>query len=955
MFSLFDAFPPHAAQASRTNFRAYGVDQGLASLSGYCMLQDRAGYMLFCTEHGMFEYDGRHFLNLGPDQGLRQGQIVYDLDITADGRIAIAYTDQVFVSDAPSTASTHTGLLHFSPVAGAGLSFFSQQIHQLTAWRDGFVLLTKTGAVRIITSKVAPARFESMGYDRPEQALLDGASSLFAAQDHLWETFSDGRICIADPGAAKCFGAADGLRDGEWFDAVPGDGDTVLFRSASSVATFHPATGRWDVVRLPDQGTGYLNYRKQFELFRTPAGEFMTQSDHGLDILGPDGWRTLAVSDGAPDGTILDGLTDMNGQLWLQIQGRGAMRWLGYERFANLHRDDGLSSDVAWQTARSADGALWIATDSAIDQLVSDGGQFRVDGVYPGASFAVAIGPRGLIWTSLGSSGIRIIDPRGGPETKLAMPAVDVITAGAGGVMWMGTEHGLFRADAAAATPAPTLESSPRLQVNDIIADGDGGVFYLADGRLRRHKKDGADLPITGPWPEGGFNPLEIAPDHAGSFWIGGSGGLFRFTLSGDRTTSFQTIGTDDLRTNSVVAVMVDHRGWVWVGTTLGVSVFNGLRWVSFDTSSGLVSDDVSQGGLREDPDGSVWVATSAGVSHVLDPAHLFAQRPLRALLSSASIGARPVPTGSMPYIDEPLTLQFGTSNFGAERSVVFRYKLSGVDAGWADTVSGNARYPSVPPGRHVLTVMALDALTHRLSPPVTLPIHIRYPWWRRWWSLLLWTACALGLGYAGLRIRFRALLARQRELQRHVDEATAQLRYLAAHDDLTGLLNRNEVERRLAAKLATGRAGDETIVALIDLDFFKQVNDRHGHIGGDDILRAFGRLVSRAIRDGEYAGRYGGEELLVVIDDADGLGSKRILDLHRTVRYDTFKAAGAAIHITCSIGLAWARAGDNWETLVGRADQALYEAKRTGRDRVIESRNLQTPAPVGAIDPGGP
>ena len=110
----------------------------------------------------------------------------------------------------------------------------------------------------------------------------------------------------------------------------------------------------------------------------------------------------------------------------------------------------------------------------------------------------------------------------------------------------------------------------------------------------------------------------------------------------------------------------------------------------------------------------------------------------------------------------------------------------------------------------------------------------------------------------------------------------------------------------------------------MIDLDHFKQINGRHGHIGGGDILRALGRLVSRAVQDGDYAGRYGGEELLLVIGDADGRGAKRILDLHLSIRYDTFIAAEAPIQITCSIGLAWARAGDNWETLVGRADQAL-------------------------------
>ena len=442
-----------------------------------------------------------------------------------------------------------------------------------------------------------------------------------------------------------------------------------------------------------------------------------------------------------------------------------------------------------------------------------------------------------------------------------------------------------------------------------------------------------------------------MAAEPGGALWIGGSGGLFRLLLSGDRLISYQALRTADIRSNTVTAVMVDHRGWVWVGTTLGVSVFDGRRWVSFDNNCGLVSDDIAQNGLREDPDGSVWVATGAGLSHILDPARLFLRPPLRAVISSADIGGARVGTAGMPVTDKALTLQFGTPDYGAGRSVVFRYRLSGVDSGWVNSASGAARYASVPPGRHVLTVIAIDALTHRASPPVTLLVHVRAPWWRRWWSLLLWAACALAIGYGGLRIRLGTLLARQRELQRHVDEATAQLRYLATHDDLTGLLNRYEVERRLAARLSIRRPGDESIVALIDLDHFKQINDRHGHLGGDNVLRTLGHLVSLAMRDGDYAGRYGGEEVLVVINDSDGLGSQRILELHRSIRDDVFEAAGDAIHITCSIGLAWARAGDNWQTLIGRADRALYKAKRAGRDRVVEDRDRQLQATLAAID----
>ena len=130
-------------------------------------------------------------------------------------------------------------------------------------------------------------------------------------------------------------------------------------------------------------------------------------------------------------------------------------------------------------------------------------------------------------------------------------------------------------------------------------------------------------------------------------------------------------------------------------------------------------------------------------------------------------------------------------------------------------------------------------------------------------------------------------------------------------------------------------------IVALLDIDHFKRINDRYGHLCGDDVLRVIGGLITGTLGEGELAGRYGGEEFLLVVEDHHGTGAGRILDLHRTVQAESFTAAGAVISVTCSIGLTWAVRDDDWQSLLGRADQALYDAKASGRNRVIESPRI--------------
>lgn len=939
-----------SAQAARSTFRTYDAEQGLSSVGGACMLQDRAGYIVVCTEHGVFAYDGRHFVNLGPAQGLRAGGFVYGVASTSGGRLGIEYSDEVLVSNRPSDAADPPSSLSFEAVRHEGISFDSDLPHRFASWRNNFVLLTGDTTVRITMPDGQAPHVEAIGYDRGEQALLNKARAVFSVRDHLWEATDDGRLCAADPGAVKCYGEADGLPIGPWLDvtaAVAGDG--VLARSASSVATFVPRSDRWSTVDLPDQGGHYLNYLNDLGLFTTPDGKLVTQADHGLVILRPDGWQALSVAEGAPPGTIVSAMTDATGQFWLQAFGQGLWRWVGYKQTETFDKEEGLSDGLPWQSVRLPGGSMWVATDTGIDEILRQGPYHQVGKIIPGPSFALAVGPHGRLWASSGLKGARVIDPTNGSTDRIELPSVNAFLPDRDGFVWIGTQAGLFEVDARGPVPGPAiLRAAAHTAVADLISDGAGGILYIADEHLHHRHANGTDMTVTGAWPNNGFSPLAMAFGHDGILWIGGAGGLFQLDISKDHVSSSKVASTEDTQSNSIFAVMVDHRGWVWVGTTLGISVFNGRSWTSVDADTGLFSNDAQQLGVREDPDGSVWISTSRGLTHLLHPDTLFDNHPLKVLISKALLGSHPVQAKRIAYTDAALSLQFGMTDFAAERSIVFRYRLSGVDADWAETATGTVPYAFVPPGRHVLTVVGIDRLTHRSSPPCSLVIDIAFPWWRQWWAEAVWILCALGLAYGFMRLRLRAVLVRQAELKRHVAEATAQLearteelRYQAAHDSLTGLINRSEIERRLAATLAGDPADDEMIVALLDIDYFKRINDRYGHLCGDDVLRAVGRLITASLGEDGMAGRYGGEEFLLVVQDCHGSGARRLLDLHRAIQVESFTVAGTTIGVTCSIGLTRTVRDDNWRSLLGRADQALYDAKAGGRNRVIESPRI--------------
>ena len=477
-----------------------------------------------------------------------------------------------------------------------------------------------------------------------------------------------------------------------------------------------------------------------------------------------------------------------------------------------------------------------------------------------------------------------------------------------------------------------------------MISDDAGGFFYLTRHQLRHLSANRTDTPIVGKWPVAGFIPLGVARGAGNSVWVGGEGGLFRVWMRGTAPPLLEAVPQGDLGSGDIVAVLTDHRGWLWVSTTAGLSVFDGSRWITLSTEDGLLSNDLDQRGLREDPDGSIWITSSAGVSHLLHPEKVFAPETLDVVISRASLDGHLIQNAHLPFNRKPLLIEVGTPGYSAEQSVAFRYRLSGVDEDWVETSSGRIFYPFVPPGRHRFEVIAYDRLKHRVSAPQSLVIDIAYPWWRQWWAETLWAFGVFAFLYGLLRLRVRVERARRAELERRVEEVTAEIRqaqatlaFQATHDQLTGLLNRSEVETRLAGFLQDAARIPEIVVGLVDIDHFKAINDGWGHLTGDAVLREMGALTAGILRADEFAGRYGGEEILVVLRNGNGRAVSRLAAFHGRVRDHGFGKAGTpgVLAVTCSIGLAAVFRGDNWETLIGRADRALYHAKRTGRDRI--------------------
>jgi two-component system cell cycle response regulator len=186
---------------------------------------------------------------------------------------------------------------------------------------------------------------------------------------------------------------------------------------------------------------------------------------------------------------------------------------------------------------------------------------------------------------------------------------------------------------------------------------------------------------------------------------------------------------------------------------------------------------------------------------------------------------------------------------------------------------------------------------------------------------------------------RARTQIRKKRYTERLRDNVQLSIE-MALTDALTGLYNRRYMESHVGTLVEqAAMRGKPLAVLILDIDYFKSVNDSHGHDAGDDVLREFAIRIRKSIRGLDLACRYGGEEFVVVMPETDMAVATMVAErLRRRIASDPFPIQKGArmIEVTISIGIAALRPNDNPAAIIKRADQALYRAKRDGRNRVV-------------------
>jgi diguanylate cyclase (GGDEF)-like protein len=957
---------PNSPPLTRWSFRAYTNDQGLLNMTINLLMQDREGFIWVCTDGGTYRYGGGQFELFGPERGLREQHATA---IHLDGK------GNVWVGSRRGLALLRTG----------GFETITQGLPADTEVEDlaegpGGDLWVATGKGLYGGTAESGFRLVRGWTDSAARSICavpnSGRIWVVGARD-LWRRNPGGDLQVIDAAGPA---SLDGLES-----AIEDRQGRVWIRSIHFLWVLQPGDLRPRVVndRLRSD-------RRISRMYLDSRGVLWVPNENGLANLENDRWTEIGIKDGLPTPFARAVLVDHEGSLW--VGSVGLYRIIGRGTWSSATAQEGLPGP-ALSFSRSSDVGLLVGTQKGLARMTADGWGV-VKGTERTCVRSLALSPEGTCFLAGEPAGILAWDPRSG---KLA--ALPGIPGGSSRILhllfgpdnrlWIGTARtGLFAArkseGAWRITREPLPGASSDESIYDLILDrggrlwaaGDNGLACSSGGSWTRYtKKDGLlSDEVT-----------YIAEAPSGDLWVAyyDNYGLSRVRFENGRLRVVQSIGLEEgLSSVNIFLIGLDAKERVWVGSEKGVDVIerpesSSPRILHFGLEDGLIDEETNAMAFLADPNGDCWVGTRSGIGHFAAARSADPPPPPKTAIFGAFLGKRPISDlpGSLVRVshrDNTLEAKFASLSFISEASVERQIRLLGLEENWVTIGAREMRYPGLDPGPYRLEIRSRTG-NGDWGPPASLSFTILPPWWKTTLAQSGAILALLALIYLIVSLRTETLRRRAKKLEslvnertrelaartEELDEANKALRTLTFTDALTGLRNRRFLDLTLpdyiaqvnrahhqseAARKGSAPANADLMLAMLDIDRFKPVNDNYGHDAGDRMLTQIAIILQDTVRGADTITRWGGDEFLLAIRSTSREEGSTIAERIRSrVASHAFDLGGGTIiRCTCSIGFAFYPVFIGrpqffiWENVVEMADWCLRAAKRSGRNAWI-------------------
>ncbi|WP_168171558.1 diguanylate cyclase [Lacimicrobium sp. SS2-24] len=700
----------------------------------------------------------------------------------------------------------------------------------------------------------------------------------------------------------------------------------------------------------------------------------------------------LSAEQGLLNNRITALFIDREGSLWLGTNG-GLFR-LRDAPFSALTEEKGLSDNFVRTLLQARDGSIYIGTSRGLNRYHNGNLQILKGDIVSNSVLSLAQAPDDAIWVGAYTQGLarvengkvdKVFTRKEGlssNEVRAILPITDT-------QLWVGTVNGLNVIDDSVVTTFALQHELPSQFISALLHAPDGRIWIATAKGLAYVKNGSLNVLDLRSLDEAEFIfGLYQQPDNQ-ALWAASDRGLLRYDYASE---SVSLIGMQaGLPFDKYFQIVEDLQGFLWVSSNRGIIRVNKeqatevalgkrqtLDYSLFGESDGMVSSQANGGSTpaaMRTADGSIWFATAKGVARV-QPQRLseFSAIVPPAVIESVVADGKSYQPASMPVLPagtNRIEIRYAGLGFIMPTKIQYRTLLEGFDEDWVyRNTHTSSEFTNLPPGEYEFKVMAAYP-EGAWSKQRTVQFVIEPFFWQRteFWGLII--VLAVALLSALIKWRLVSLQRAAHTLKLKVDEQTAELREKAEslqqadeeksrllekirqqsedyerqarQDSLTGLGNRRAFDEDLHREWSRMKRHQSPLcLILLDLDYFKKVNDKFSHAVGDKILVKVAQCIRDNSREEDRLARWGGEEFALLLPNTDMQDARALAErLRHAISVLDCSALIGNISLTGSIGLAQAHESEETEALLHRADNALYQAKDEGRNRVCEAPSL--------------
>jgi diguanylate cyclase (GGDEF)-like protein len=934
-------FPSHASQLNDYLYETWTSREGLPHNSINSITQTQDGYLWFATWEGIARFNGHEFEHFtrGPDSGLIDSGIraLYADEqgglLAGGARGGLAYRQHYDWQSLPPIKNLVNAVLHqpdggiWIGLEGEGLFFREQSdtsnqvilpalsVYQISRRRSGEILAATSKGLYVISPEgienlsMSNGLKESPVYDAQEDAK---GRIVFGGKKGAW-FYQDGQLTPVHSTLNDLF-ITRILADDQgyyWFGTI----NKGVYRLAGKKLTIF------------DEHAG-LSHNRVLSLYQDRESSIWIGTNGGLTRLHQAPFTIWDKKRGLAGDYVRTVLALDSGDIVV-----GSSRGLSVIHEQQIHNYQPLPSNLAASASLSVlslaprtEGGVWVGT---------------YQGVYRFANQTLQHVPLEYLPTN---------EVRAIVEDKL-------------GQLWVGTTAGLIRYSGDGKYRLFTTEDGlPDNYVMALTLDKQGqvwvgtgvGVAIIEQDRARSLSLQAMDKAeyVFGFYAQDGY------------MWMTTDRGLIRYRFSDEELS---LVGRNNgLPIDKLFQVVPDSNGYFWLTSNRGIwrieinqahAIADGkesrLRFDHYNERDGMRTAQVNGGSnpaATIDSFGTLWFATAKGVAST-NPQHYSGMMvpSFPTVIEKVRVDQTWINLGEEQPIELPagtqrMSFDFVGLGYLSSQHIRYQTKLEGLESEWVQRGSqGTADYTNLSPGKYRFIVRAYYLHHQSDVNQTSFSFHILPHWWQRksvqfLFALLLVASIALSIWWR-LHLLKRSELRLKREVMQKtqaLQKQSAAFEMQAREDQLTGLNNRRAFDEWIEKNISVSQPPKALSIALIDIDYFKKINDTYTHLIGDEVLQQVANDIKRATPDNCFVARWGGEEFVLGFIDWQPDDVHSLCEQIRLAINDRdYTQVADQLSVSISTGIVDADSSHNFEQLLRSADKALLHVKTSGRNGI--------------------